>query len=33
MRTSAIDMLNADMMMNAVAINNGCSPCAVKHLR
>ena len=29
----ATGMLNAGMMMNAVAMFNGCSICAIRHLR
>ena len=29
----AIGMLNAFMTMNAVAMNTGCSACAIRHLR
>ena len=28
----ATGMLNADMMMNAFAMFNGCSICAIRHL-
>ena len=32
LRKHAIGMLNADMIMNAVAMNTGCSTCAIRHL-
>ena len=32
LRKSAIGMLNAGMMMNAVATNTGCSTRAIRHI-
>ena len=33
LREHAIGMLNAGMTRNAVAMNIGCSTCAIQHLR